>query len=118
MGTDTVLIQNGLVIDGTGTAAFKGHVLIDGDLISTVFKENEEPPAADTVINASDCVIAPGFIDMHSHSDWLMASNEHPQLMKRFLEQGITTVVGVTAAFHRHRLPRSRYGFCGNLPCN
>ena len=99
MGTDTVLIQNGLVIDGTGTAAFKGHVLIDGDLISTVFKENEEPPAADTVINASDCVIAPGFIDMHSHSDWLMASNEHPQLMKRFLEQGITTVVGGNCGF-------------------
>ena len=99
MGTDTVLIQNGLVIDGTGTGAFKGHVLIDGDLISTVFKENEEPPAADTVINASDCVIAPGFIDMHSHSDWLMASNEHPQLMKRFLEQGITTVVGGNCGF-------------------
>ncbi|MBW2596642.1 MAG: amidohydrolase family protein [Deltaproteobacteria bacterium] len=99
MGVDTVLIRNGSIIDGTGTPAFKGHVLIDGDSINAVFKENEEPLTADTVIDAADCAVAPGFIDMHSHADWLLTSDEHPQLMKIFLEQGITTIVGGNCGF-------------------
>ena len=99
MGTDTVLIRNGSIIDGTGAPAFKGHVLIDGDVIRAVFKENGEQPTADAVIDATDCVIAPSFIDMHSHADWLMPSDGHPQLTQCLLEQGITTVVGGNCGF-------------------
>ena len=99
MEAHTVLIRNGSIIDGTGTPAVKGHVLIVGDVIGAVFKENEVPPAIDTVIDAPDCIIAPGFIDMHSHADWLMPSDEHPSLVQCLLEQGITTVVGGNCGF-------------------
>ena len=99
MGTDTVLIRNGSIIDGTGRPAYRGHVLIDGEVIRSVFREDDQPPAADRVIDASGCTVAPGFIDMHSHADWLMTSEEHPGLMKCFLEQGVTTVVGGNCGF-------------------
>jgi hypothetical protein len=56
-------------------------------------KENETLPPADTIVDTSDCAIAPGFIDMHSHADWVLPSANHPQLLKGLLEQGITTIV-------------------------
>ena len=43
-----------------------------------------------------DCtgkVIAPGFIDMHSHSDWVIPQPDHADVLAPLLEQGITTIV-------------------------
>lgn len=91
MGTTTFI--SGKIIDGLGNRPFVGHVLIKDDRIEAVSKENETLPPADTVINAYDCAIAPGFIDMHSHADWVLPSANHPQLLKCLLEQGITTIV-------------------------
>ena len=88
------LLRAGKVIDGTGNRAFEGHVLLEGDRIKAVLKEQEAPPPADTVIDAIDSVIAPGFIDVHSHLDWLLPLYDHPQLLRCLLEQGITTMVG------------------------
>lgn len=90
----TTLLRAGKVVDGTGNRAFDGHVLVEGDCIKAVLKEKEALPPADTVIDATGCVIAPGFIDVHSHLDWLLPLYDHPQLLKRLLEQGITTMVG------------------------
>jgi len=89
----TTLLRAGKVIDGTGENSFVGHVLIEGDRIAAVLKEKETPASADVIIHAKDCAIAPGFIDMHSHADWLLPSANHPQLLKCLLEQGITTIV-------------------------
>lgn len=93
------LLRNGQVVDGTGSDAFRGHVLIDGDRISAVIPEGQELPAADQMIDAGGCVISPGFIDMHSHSDWLMWDDDHPAVLRCFLEQGVTTVVGGNCGF-------------------
>jgi len=95
----TILLRDGRVIDGTGRPAFKGHVLIDGDRIQEVLPEGQELPPSDTVIDAGGCVISPGFIDMHSHSDWLLWDPEHPSVLRCFLEQGVTTVVGGNCGF-------------------
>ena len=39
----TTLLRNGQIVDGTGSVAFKGHVLIDGDRIEAVIPEGQEP---------------------------------------------------------------------------
>jgi N-acyl-D-amino-acid deacylase len=90
----TTLLRAGKVVDGTGNRAFDGHVLVEDDCIKAVLKEKEALPPADTVIDAAGYVIAPGFIDVHSHLDWLLPLDDHPELLKRLLEQGITTMVG------------------------
>jgi len=95
----TILLRDGQVVDGTGAAAFKGHVLIDGDRIEAVIPEGQEPPATDEVIDADGCVISPGFVDMHSHSDWLLWDDDHPPVLGCLLEQGVTTVVGGNCGF-------------------
>ncbi|RJP76767.1 MAG: hypothetical protein C4522_17015 [Desulfobacteraceae bacterium] len=94
----TLLIQNGNIIDGTGKKAFAGHVFIQGEQIKEILT-NGNMPEADMVIDASGKVISPGFIDMHSHSDWVLPREDHEQAMKCLPEQGITTIVGGNCGF-------------------
>src|SRR2546428_13574712 len=63
----TVLIKNGSVIDGTGTAARPADVALEGDRIAAI-GPNLRGEAART-IDATGHVVAPGVIDAHSHSD-------------------------------------------------
>ena len=95
----TLLLRDGQVIDGTGSAAFKGHVLIHGQTIEAVIPEGRELPSADKEIDAEGRVVSPGFIDMHSHSDWLLWDEDHPAVLGCLLEQGVTTVVGGNCGF-------------------
>ena len=95
----TTPLQAGRIVDGTGNAAFDGHVLIDGDTIRDVLKKGEELPVCDTVIDASGLVISPGFIDMHSHADWLLPLDDHPTLLQCRIEQGVTTFIGGNCGF-------------------
>ena len=60
------LLEGGLVIDGTGTAAVRADVGITDGAISHVGTIDE--PAAST-IDASDLIVAPGFVDPHTHYD-------------------------------------------------
>jgi N-acyl-D-amino-acid deacylase len=95
----TLLIKNGQIVDGTGTPAFAGHVLIGDDRIISVVHAGEPCLPADTVINAQGFAVAPGFIDMHSHTDWVLPGKDHELAMKCLPEQGITTVVGGNCGF-------------------
>jgi N-acyl-D-amino-acid deacylase len=90
----SILLRSGLVIDGLGNPPFKGHMLIEGDRIKDVSRDTDVLPMVDTVIDATDCAISPGFIDMHSHLDWVLPLHDHPDFLKCLLEQGITTLVG------------------------
>lgn len=90
----TTLLRGAVIVDGSGDAAFDGHVLIEDEMIGAVVKEGQEVPPADTIIDASGLAVAPGFIDMHSHADWLLPLADHPELVKCMLEQGVTTLVG------------------------
>lgn len=89
----TILLKSGTIIDGTGRSAFQGSVLIEGNRIAAVLRENEEIPHADIIINTAGNSIAPGFIDVHSHVDWLMPAESNNDLLQCLLEQGITTVI-------------------------
>ena len=67
-----VLIKNGLVMDGTGKPAFKADVLIHDDRIEEIGDLQREQ--TDLLIEANGLVVAPGFIDVHSHLDFLLPS--------------------------------------------
>ncbi len=98
----TLLLKNGTIIDGSGKQAFDGHVLIDGDRIKSVIKNedlSESDLVANTVIDAAGKIISPGFIDMHSHSDWVLPGEDHDQALKCLPEQGITTIIGGNCGF-------------------
>lgn len=95
----TILLKNGRVIDGTGQPSFEGHVLVNGDRIGAVLHADEDLPKADNVIDANGSIISPGFIDMHSHADWWFPLDKPTQLLRPFLEQGVTTTVTGNCGF-------------------
>ena len=79
-------IRGGAVIDGTGKPAFRadigirnGKVAVIGDLVGVDEEKN---------IRADGLVVAPGFIDIHSHSDFTIMINPRAESKIR---QGITT---------------------------
>lgn len=86
-----VLIKNGMVMDGTGEPAKRADVLIDGDRIKDV---GLFPKAnASKVIDAAGLVVAPGFIDVHTHLDFFLPSPRHAQVLESWAHQGVTTIV-------------------------
>ena len=95
----SLLLKNGRVVDGTGGPSFNGHVRLDGGSIDAVLKQDEGLPPSDVVLDVKGSVISPGFIDMHSHSDWILPLEEHPGLLKCLPEQGITTIVAGNCGF-------------------
>ncbi len=84
-----VVIRGGRVVDGTGNPWFLGDVAIRGDRIIGVGRIPEDQPIR-TVIDARGLVVAPGFIDMHSHSD--MPLLEDGAALSK-VTQGVTTEV-------------------------
>jgi N-acyl-D-amino-acid deacylase len=83
-----IIIKNAYVINGTGKRRFKADIGIEGSKIVRIgFLKLEK---AERVINASGLVASPGFIDMHSHSDFTLLINPKAESKIR---QGITTEV-------------------------
>lgn len=95
----TTLFKNGTIVDGTGRPAIPGSVLVEDGRITDIISAVEAVPAADRTIEAEGLVIAPGFIDMHSHADWILPWEEHHRVLKCLVEQGITTVVAGNCGF-------------------
>ena len=86
--TDTTLLKNGLLVDGTGRAATRADVLIDGDVIVDIGAVDQR--IADHMIDCTGLVVAPGFIDVHTHDDAFVL--DAPAMLPK-ISQGITTVV-------------------------
>ncbi|MFW6361716.1 MAG: N-acyl-D-amino-acid deacylase family protein [Spirochaetota bacterium] len=88
------LIKNALIIDGTGAAGYKADVAVSDGKIVDLGSGNTA--AAQRVIEANGKILAPGFIDLHSHSDLgLILSSFEPNK----LSQGVTTEVGGNCGF-------------------
>ena len=83
-----LLIRNGRLVDGTGNPWFHGDVAVRGDRIVAVGRIPDA--TAKLEIDAKGLVIAPGFIDMHSHSDFVLFEDGDAQSKIR---QGVTTDV-------------------------
>jgi len=82
-----LLIRHGKIVDGSGNPWFYGDVGIKGDRITRVGRIEQD---ATRVIDASGLVVAPGFIDIHSHSDWVLLEDG---LAQSKIRQGVTTEV-------------------------
>ena len=83
-----VKIEGATVIDGTGRSGARTDVGVRDETIAAIGDLSREP--AGTVLNATGRVLAPGFIDMHSHSDWRLWGNRRAESKIR---QGVTTEV-------------------------
>jgi N-acyl-D-amino-acid deacylase len=98
-GPTGVVIVNARVIDGSGGPSRDVNVRVVGNRIATV--GDFEPTAEDTLVDASGLVLAPGFIDVHSHhEDGLF---EMPGAAA-VITQGITTIVAGQDGGHRYSL--------------
>lgn len=109
-----LVITGGMLVDGTGSPARPACIGIDGDTIAYVGKDRVRGKRA---IDAAGSVVAPGFIDIHGHSDFTLLVD--PRAASK-LTQGVTTeVVGncggwaaplVGAAREQARQLCARYG--------
>ncbi len=83
-----ILIENGTVVDGSGSQPFQADVGIREGRIVSIGKTDSND--AIEVIDALGLTVCPGFIDMHSHSDAsLPFDNRHESMIR----QGVTTSV-------------------------
>ncbi|CAB4844307.1 unannotated protein [freshwater metagenome] len=79
-------IRNGWIIDGTSKARYRADIGISGETIVAIGRV----PTARVEIDATDLIVAPGFVDPHSHSDFTLHSNRESHSSIR---QGVTTEI-------------------------
>ena len=84
------LIQNALIVDGKLAPPYQADVALRNDTICRISKHIKA--SAGQIIDARGLILAPGFIDMHTHCDWGM-DREKTKGNLNYLLQGVTTVV-------------------------
>jgi N-acyl-D-amino-acid deacylase len=85
----SVLITNATVVDGTGSPSRRASVRIEGTRIAAI--GNLTPRNSEQTIDAVGLVLAPGFIDTHTHAD--DGLDDRPDALA-VVSQGITTIIG------------------------
>ena len=83
-----LVVRNGRIVDGTGSPWYRGDIAIQGDTIVRIAPSISE--TARRTIDAGGQVIAPGFIDIHSHAR--EGIFEVPAA-ENYIRQGVTTVI-------------------------
>ena len=83
-----IVFRNGLVIDGTGSSSYQADVGLKNDKIAEI--GNIPPGLGDLELEINERVIAPGFIDAHTHDDRALISSPD---MSAKASQGVTTVI-------------------------
>ena len=91
MAGPDILIRGGTLVDGSGRPGFAGDVVVRGDRLTVVAPGNAG--TARREVDASGKVVAPGFIDLHSHAGLVILAEPRHEPKVR---QGVTTeIIGV-----------------------
>jgi N-acyl-D-aspartate/D-glutamate deacylase len=85
-GSYDLILQGGTIVDGSGDDAFVGDVGISGDSIAAI--GNLRRASATTTLDVTGLVVAPGFINLHSHADL-----DGLPAAVNMLSQGVTTEI-------------------------
>ncbi len=83
-----VLIRNGWLADGTGNPTYPADLGIHGDRIAAIGRLSDAQ--AQRVIDATDRIVCPGFVDADGHTDYTMFANP---TLESTVRQGVTTEV-------------------------
>src|ERR1700683_1228881 len=83
-----LIIANGRIVDGAGGPYYYGDVAIKGDTIVAIGKF--DPKSAARTIDAKGMVVAPGFIDIHTHARRGIFIDPSAQ---NYIRQGVTTLM-------------------------
>ncbi len=86
--TNDLLIRGALVVDGSGGPGRVADVAVRGGLITGVGRPSDE--GYPKIVDGSGLVLCPGFIDVHTHSDFTLP--QHPRAFS-MTSQGVTTQV-------------------------
>ena len=84
------VLKGGLILDGTGKMAVLGDIAVKGERIVAIGSFSV-PPSTKT-FDVSKFIIAPGFIDLHTHSDYTL-QKVPTNVNLNYLFQGVTTAV-------------------------
>ena len=87
----SLLIKNGVVVDGAGNPWYYADIGIQNGKIVEIGKLSGV--IAERTINAEGLVVSPGFVDIHSHADFICPLSNHVEILEPLLLQGITTLV-------------------------
>jgi N-acyl-D-aspartate/D-glutamate deacylase len=90
--TNSYRLRHAHLHDGTGKAATAADVVIEGGYVAAILPPGTAP-ASGRSVEAEGLCLAPGFVDIHSHSDGALAHPAAAELLEPFLLQGITTQV-------------------------
>jgi N-acyl-D-amino-acid deacylase len=86
-----LLIKNGVVIDGTGAQRKRADIGITGQRVALL--GSGDGATASRVLDAQGLAVCPGFVDLHTHNDFLLPLKDHDVVIEPFVRQGITTMV-------------------------
>jgi predicted amidohydrolase YtcJ len=84
------VLKGGTIVDGTGALARRGDLAVRGGRIAAIGSFSVD--SATTLIDATTLIVAPGFIDLHTHSDPAITAPAK-RLNRNYLTQGVTTIV-------------------------
>src|SRR5262245_19292991 len=87
-----LVLRNARIVDGTGSPWYRGDIAISGDRIAQIAPLITGP--ANRVIDLSDLVAAPGFIDLHTHAARSTGIFAGPTA-DNYVRQGVTTIIVV-----------------------
>lgn len=92
MNNTSYILKNATIIDGSNNNSYLASILIENNKIKKIYKDNidKKEQASFTIIDCSNKILTPGFIDVHGHSDLQILRSSD---MKAKIQQGITTEI-------------------------